>query len=411
VTPECSRARAVLSHSVREGDLIRPGNCRSPRSLAGARVSVERRRRRDGRLSYRVRFRQGGKNRARTFDQLRDAYRFESEVRRRKQLGDLDMLNAGQQTLNDLAEDWWKLHAEPNLAAKTREIYRGVWERHLSPRLGDLKLVEITTAVVEGFVLDLRAAGVGEVTIQKAVVVLQGMMKKAVVWGRLTSNPVAGISKRRQERASSARALSPHQVEAIRGNLEVRDATLVSLLAYAGLRPGEALALRWGDIRERTILVERAVSLGEVKATKTRRARTVEMLSSVVADLARWKLASGRPDDADLLFPRKKDGKPWTEGDWKNWRRKVFRPAAESAGLAGIRPYDLRHSFCSLLLEEGRSVVYVARQAGHSPTMTLSTYAHVIDELPVGETMNAEDAIHTARAHARIPLATRAAQG
>jgi integrase len=37
-----------------------------------------------------------------------------------------------------------------------------------------------------------------------------------------------------------------------------RDATFVALLAYAGLRPGEALALRWGDIRERTLLVQRA---------------------------------------------------------------------------------------------------------------------------------------------------------
>jgi integrase len=307
------------------------------------------------------------------------------------------MLNAGQQTLNELAADWWKLHAEPNLARKTREIYRGVWERHLSPRLGDLKLIEITTPVVEGFVLDLRAGGVGEVTIQKATVVLQGMMKKAVAWGRLSWNPVAGISKRRQQRVPSARPLSPQQVERIRDSLGVRDATLVSLLAYAGLRPGEALALTWGDIRERTILVERAVSLGEVKDTKTRRGRTVEMLSPVVADLARWKLASGRPDDADLLFPRKKDGTPWTEGDWKNWRRKTFRSAAEKVGLAGVRPYDLRHSFCSLLLAEGQSVVEVARQAGHSPTMTLSTYAHVIEELPVGTRVSAEEEIMHAR--------------
>ena len=48
------------------------------------------------------------------------------------------------------------------------------------------------------------------------------------------------------------------------------DATLVSLLAYAGLRPGEALALRWDDVRSRTILVQNALALGEVKDTKTR---------------------------------------------------------------------------------------------------------------------------------------------
>jgi site-specific recombinase XerD len=44
-------------------------------------------------------------------------------------------------------------------------------------------------------------------------------------------------------------------------------------------------------------------------------------------------------------------------------------------------PYDLHHSFASLLLHEGRSVRYVARQLGHDARLTLSTYVHVIDEL------------------------------
>jgi integrase len=75
----------------------------------------------------------------------------------------------------------------------------------------------------------------------------------------------------------------------------------------------------------------------------------------------------------------------------------VFRPAAEAIGLTNVRPYDLRHSFCSLLLAEGRSVMEVASQAGHSPTMTLSTYGHVLDELQGGSTVTAEDEIRIAR--------------
>ncbi|MGH2941956.1 MAG: hypothetical protein ACRDLN_04190 [Solirubrobacteraceae bacterium] len=49
---------------------------------------------------------------------------------------------------------------------------------------------------------------------------------------------------------------------------DARSATLVSVLAYAGVRPGEALALRFRDVQERTILVEQAVSLGEVKTPR-----------------------------------------------------------------------------------------------------------------------------------------------
>jgi hypothetical protein len=62
------------------------------------------------------------------------------------------------------------------------------------------------------------------------------------------------------------------------------------------------------------------------------------------------------------------------------------------------RPYDLRHSFISLLISQGATVVEVARQAGHSPAMTLSTYAHLFDELGAGEHGSAEDLIRAARA-------------
>jgi hypothetical protein len=59
---------------------------------------------------------------------------------------------------------------------------------------------------------------------------------------------------------------------------------------------------------------------------------------------------------------------------------------------------NLRHSFISLLIHEGLSVVEVARQAGHSPEMTLSTYAHVFDEHSLGtERRSAEDQIRAAR--------------
>ena len=69
---------------------------------------------------------------------------------------------------------------------------------------------------------------------------------------------------------------------------------------------------------------------------------------------------------------------------------------ARGAGLEQGRPYDLRHSFASLLLHEGRSVIYVARQLGHDARLTLGTYGHVIDELDGAPHIAAEAAIVTA---------------
>jgi integrase len=96
---------------------------------------------------------------------------------------------------------------------------------------------------------------------------------------RFGLNPVAVIKKPTQRRSHVVHPAAPETIEVIRASLlrdgRLRDATLVSVLAYAGLRPGEALALRWGDVRERTILVDRAVALGDLKETKTGQIRSV----------------------------------------------------------------------------------------------------------------------------------------
>jgi integrase len=91
-------------------------------------------------------------------------------------------------------------------------------------------------------------------------------------------------------------------------------------------------------------------------------------------------LASGRPDEDHLVFSGK-DRKPWTEAAYQSWRRRAFKSALRAADVGNARPYDLRHSFASLLLHEGRSVIYVARQLGHDARLTLTRYGHVIDEL------------------------------
>ena len=65
------------------------------------------------------------------------------------------------------------------------------------------------------------------------------------------------------------------------------------------------------------------------------------------------------------------------------------------------RPYDLRHSFVSLLIAEGHNIVEVARQAGHSPKMALDTDAHVFDEFDPAERVSAVDRIRAARKELR----------
>lgn len=127
------------------------------------------------------------------------------------------------------------------------------------------------------------------------------------------------------------RPLAPIAIERMRVASGPRDATLISVLAYAGRQPGGALGLRWGDIYEQTVLIERAISLGEERDTKTAAHRTVRLLPALAADLREWRLRSGRPRDSQLVFPSI-TGSPWTLPAYQSWRRRAFRRGLEGAG-------------------------------------------------------------------------------
>lgn len=126
----------------------------------------------------------------------------------------------------------------------------------------------------------------------------------------------------------------------------------------------------WSSARSRS---------GNWKSTKTNSIRSVRLLEPLKHDLASWRAETDRSDATDLIFPSPDDS-PWNEDRVRNWRHRAFADAAAHAGTPKARPYDLRHSYISLLIQQGATVVEVARQAGHAPTMTLSTYAHPFDE-------------------------------
>jgi integrase len=225
---------------------------------------------------------------------------------------------------------------------------------------------------VDALTARLRANRVGVASIRRRLAILSSAMSAAVAWDRIDRNPVLAARKPRPGPRRPVMAPSPAEVEAIRARLGQRDDCLVAVLAYAGLRPAEALALRWGDIGEESILVQRALTDGAEKATKTGRHRTVRLLPSLRRDLLAWRLASGNPGDAAYVFPDG-HGRAWDDGRYRRWRSRTFDPACREAGLDGVTPYSLRHAFASLLVKSGHNVVEIAAQLGHGPGR------HVVD--------------------------------
>lgn len=335
------------------------------------------------------------------------------------------MLEAGSETLEQFMCDFWRLYAETHLERSTRRKYRCLWNAHIERRLGAMELRQITPLVLSEFILELQQAGAGAATIRSCLGLLQSMYARAVEWDRASANVVKLIAK---PRVRAIKPLRPVVIEALRRQMlrnhdhGLRDATLVSVLAYAGLRPEEALALEYQHVRKATILVEQKWIDGEIVPGQktTRPPRCPPLLDVLRGDLREYRLACGDPDG--LIFARPGD-EPWRDHDWRDWRSRIWQPACAAIGIATITettavyagkrrlsrtydgpvPYDLRHSFASLLIHEGKhSIMQISEWMGHSAATLLTHYAHLIADLPGGPGLPNENAIKTARSTAKL---------
>jgi integrase len=396
--------------------------CRNrPKPISGVEIR-ELRDRHGVYFRFRVRFTNAmGERDQETFDKPEEALDFKAKLRLMKRRDNLEELDAGRQSLVEFMPEFWQLYARRRLAEVTRRKYRGAWNKHVLPRpIAQLPMRKITPLVLCEYIAELEDDGVSANTIRAVLGMLQSMFRRAAEWGKVQGNVVKEITKPAVTRKRAVVPMTPETVEKIRRAMlqlnptrGVRDATLVSIGAYTGMRPEEVLALECQHPGEKTILVEQKVSLGVLYAGQktSRPPRSPRLFGMVRSDIRAYQLAFGIR--SGLLFSL--DGEPWTQTAYNNWRKRVWQPACVLVGVGRIEtykrkdgtygrrykgaiPYDLRHSFASLLIHEGElSIVEIANQLGHSTETLLRVYAHVIAELADQPKVPAELVIADAR--------------
>lgn len=336
---------------------------------------------------------------ARQFTHLPDAIAHRDTLKRARQTGTMVDPNPDLIPLHALAAEHFAAEG-PNLAQRTRENYNAAWANVRAHHIRDMPIRMITPKVVESFrdeTLRKYKPGTGFAAVNKSLVVLSAVMSRGEVhYGH--PNPVRKVTKLKTGRKATPKVISPDAVEKLRAKLDGADAVLVSVLAYSGMRPEEALALTWGDLLTRTINVDKAAEPdGTIRETKGKgRARRTRFLAPLQDDLTAFRMASGSPADDALIFPRA-DGGAWREYDYKNWTKRKFAKAAKDAGLGHLTPYALRRSAGSLWLHEGKTPMQVAGWLGHSLKTLSDHYAAVIDDLDPDDTRSAVEVIQAAR--------------
>lgn len=307
-------------------------------------------------------------------------------------------------TLRDLQS----VLAEPGVAKRRG---RGATRGRVLARFGDMPAGSITVDDVDAFLDDIASEGISVRTVNRYREVLRAVFNFGIsrrsAFG-LTANPAAESTLRRADGPARLEVFDVDQVEALaraaasgewrtrteNGELDRRrssalwerdegtlalhseeDQQLAELLrvaCYTGLRRGEIVVLKWGDVRwsERVLVVERALSNGIEVTPKSRRTRYVPLADQPLAALERLSRRPNFTGPDDYVFVN-------AVGDRldPSALRRRYVCARDAAGLPPLRFHDLRHTAGSLLVRviDPASVKDIL---GHADLKTTERYLH-----------------------------------
>jgi hypothetical protein len=173
-------------------------------------VSIESSIRAGGTKRYKVRWKENGESRARSFDKERDAIRFDGNIKRRLALGE-DLTPRGTQRLDAFTQQWVDTHMKVALTSQTQDVYATQLDLRVLPQLGHMRLRDIRPSTIDEFVAAMKRKEVGDPTIVKTLTVLQSILQRAVRDEEIATNPVRLVRKPAQRREREPIMVSPRR--------------------------------------------------------------------------------------------------------------------------------------------------------------------------------------------------------
>lgn len=295
-----------------------------------------------------------------------------------------------------LLDDWLEHHVKHRTSPKTLETYKYLVSRHIVPQIGDIVLDKLTPYQLQklySYLLN-RDTGAGKKLSKTTVHHIHRICYGALKWGvqmRMIPHNVAENVTPPQRNKQEIKTWTQEEVN--RFLEEAKKEWLYPLFFVAvatGLRRGELLGLKWGDIdlNQGTLSIRRTVQRTDDglivrEQTKTDNSRRTVSISPATVDLLnrhRSKQAEqlkilGKKSDfvftntlGNILEPRKVN--------------QVFDRIIRRAGLPKIRFHDLRHTHATLLLQQGVHPKIVSERLGHANiSITMDIYSHVIPSM------------------------------
>lgn len=293
-------------------------------------------------------------------------------------------------TVSAYLNQWLSASVEPSVRVKTYQGYKSIVDVRITPRIGGVKLNQLTPATITQMYTDLASDGLAPRSVIHTHRCLRRALQQALKWGLIVRNPCDAVDVPRAPR-SEMQVLDRDQVETLlMATQDDREHALYVVAVTAGLRLGELLGLQWPDIDfdGGRLIVQRALQFQsgnglvftEPKTSKSRRTvmlsqRAVRALREHRTHQIEERLQLGAEwENPDLVFTNYFGG-PIDPGHMS----KLLKRSLRAAGLPEIRFHDLRHTAATLLLSAGTHPKIVQELLGHSSiALTLDTYSHII---------------------------------
>ncbi len=297
-------------------------------------------------------------------------------------------------TFSVLAERWLTSR-EGKIRPITIQQYEDHLNKHLLSFFGPVKIGQIDSGLVEAYIASKRKEGsIGIATINKTVTTLGTIFKYARRNKLIDSNPVSEVERPKEEaqeyspEKEEIQCLTKEQIPIFLGQAdEGFYKTLFTTDIMTGMREGEILGLQWGDIDwiSNQVIVRRTLTrtkdgwwFYEPKSKYSKRRIDIDPILTL--ELKKWKLSQPKSEPTDLVFASP-SGQPVYRG---TLYKQGFLPTLRRAKLPRIRFHDLRHTYASLLIDQGENPKYIQTQMGHSSIkITMDIYGHLMEKVNV----------------------------
>jgi integrase len=286
---------------------------------------------------------------------------------------------------------WLDTYARAHCKDSTVAGYETAFRVYLLPRFGEQDITEISREPIKKLAYEMLAQDKSRSYVKATLAPLSEMFNHAIEDGHLAVNPVLRILRHSRtevgERTQKITFLTREELtHFLRSCRQYFPAwyPFVLLLARTGLRVSEAVALQWGDLdfHSRFIQVQRNWVDGVLTTPKPGKWRKVDMSQHLTETLKTLQLERKK----ETLRKRWQEVPSWVFTTGKgtmvnpdNFRSRDWPKLLAKAQMRQFRIHDLRHTYASLLIQQGESLAYVKEQLGHhSIRVTVDTYGHLV---------------------------------